>query len=162
MSDLPPLTEQTAAPGTKLNGYDRTITRDNVETFVSLTSESVDSYLVEGELTVSAGMLMGLYGPLSHGTFHYEAGVHVSSELELGRVPRVDEPIRVVPVSISDPPRKVDLGELIWGSWEGAHSVRGGVGLGAQAAWSGMGGGTTGTLRELQDRRYVNVAASRR
>jgi hypothetical protein len=38
---------------------------------------------------------MGLYGPLSHGTFHYEAGVHVSSDLELGRVPCVDEPIRV-------------------------------------------------------------------
>jgi hypothetical protein len=95
MSALPPLTEQTAAPGTKLNGYDRVITRDNVETFVSLTGESVDSYLVEGELTVPAGVLLGLYGPLSHGTFHYEAGVHVSSEMELGRVPRVDESIRV-------------------------------------------------------------------
>ncbi|HJM74511.1 MAG TPA: hypothetical protein QGI71_01410 [Dehalococcoidia bacterium] len=95
MSALPPLTEQTAALGTKLNGYDRTITRDNVETFVSLTGETVDSSLVKGELSVPTGMLMGLYGPLSHGTFHYEAGVHVSSELELGRVPRVDEPIRV-------------------------------------------------------------------
>jgi acyl-coenzyme A thioesterase PaaI-like protein len=95
MSDLPPLTEETAPPGTALKGYERTITRDDVAAFVGRTGETLDDYVVGGEATVPAGMLMGLYGPLSHGTFHYEACVHVSSELELDRVPRLDEPIRV-------------------------------------------------------------------
>lgn len=95
MTSLPPLTEESAAPGTTLNGYDRTITRWDIETFVGRTGESPDDYLIDGALTVPPGMLMGLYGPLIHGTFHYQAGVHVSSELTLDRVPRVDQALRV-------------------------------------------------------------------
>lgn len=94
-TQLPPLTEQTAAPGTALNGYDRTISRADIETFVGRTGESVDDYTVDGALTVPPGMLMGLYGPLIHGTFHYEAGVHVSSTLTVNRTPRADQPLRV-------------------------------------------------------------------
>jgi len=94
-AQLAPLTEQSAAPGTALNGYDRTITREDIETFTGRTAESLDDYTVDGQLTAPPGMLMGLYGPLIHGTFHYEAGVHVSSELILNRVPHAEQPLRV-------------------------------------------------------------------
>lgn len=94
-TQLPVLTEESASPGTPLNGYDRTITRQDIETFVSRTAESLDDYVVDGVLTVPPGMLMGLYGPLIHGTFHYQAGVHVSSDLTLNRVPRADQPLRI-------------------------------------------------------------------
>lgn len=95
MTDLPPLNETTAAPGTRLNAYERTITREQIETFLGRTGESLDSYVVDGELTVPTGILVGMYGPLIHGTFHYEAGVHVSSELTTNRVPRMDEPLSI-------------------------------------------------------------------
>lgn len=95
MSDLPVITPETAAPGTPLNGYERTITLADLETFVSRTGESLDDYRTDGVLVVPAGMLMGLYGLLIHGTFHYEAGVHVSSELSVTRAPLVGEPFRV-------------------------------------------------------------------
>ena len=94
-TSLPPLTEETAAPGTPLNGYDRIITRADIETFAGRTGESLDDYMVDGVLTVPPGMLMGLYGPLIHGTFHYQAGVHVSSELTVNRTPQADQPLRV-------------------------------------------------------------------
>ncbi|MCA9856646.1 MAG: hypothetical protein KC458_05160, partial [Dehalococcoidia bacterium] len=90
---LPPLTEETAKPGTALNGYDRTITRSDIETFVGRTGEDIGSYEEGGALSVPTGMLMGLYGPLIHGTFHYEAGVHVSSDLTVTRIPRAEEPL---------------------------------------------------------------------
>ncbi|MCB9484147.1 MAG: hypothetical protein H6675_09065 [Dehalococcoidia bacterium] len=92
---LPPLTEETAKPGTALNGYDRTITRSDIETFVGRTGEDIGSYEEGGALSVPTGMLMGLYGPLIHGTFHYEAGVHVSSDLTVTRIPRAEEPLHV-------------------------------------------------------------------
>lgn len=94
-ASLPPLTEQTAAPGTALNGYDRTITREDISTFVDRTGESLEDYTVDGVLTVPPGMLMGLYGPLIHGTFHYQAGVHVSSALTVTRVPEAEQPLRI-------------------------------------------------------------------
>ena len=95
MTKLPPLTEQTARPGSPLNGYSRTITPDDIATFVGRTGESIDDYAVGGQLTVPPGMLMGLYGPLIHGTFHYEAGVHVSSDLRLNRVPTAGEQLSI-------------------------------------------------------------------
>jgi len=95
MTSLPPLNEETASIGAVLNAYERTISAEDVDTFLGRTGESPDDYLEAGRLAVPAGMLMGLYGPLIHGTFHYEAGVHVSSDLELHRVPKVDEPLRI-------------------------------------------------------------------
>lgn len=95
MTSLPPLNETNSAPGTPLTSYERTISLEDVEKFVSRTGEDIESYRRDGEVTVPAGMMMGMYGPLIHGTFHYEAGVHVSSDLTVKRVPRVDEPIRV-------------------------------------------------------------------
>lgn len=92
---LPDLTETSAAPGTALNGYDRTITREDIKTFLDRTGESLDAYDIAGVLTVPPGMLMGLYGPLIHGTFHYEAGVHVSSEMTLNRLPHADQALRI-------------------------------------------------------------------
>ena len=92
---LPDLNEESAAPGRALNGYDRTITRADIETFLARTGEPLDDYEIDGTLTVPPGMLMGLYGPLIHGTFHYEAGVHVSSEMTLNRAPDADQPLRV-------------------------------------------------------------------
>jgi len=92
---LPPLTEESAAPGTALTGYDRTITREDIETFIARTGESLEDYTVDGALTVPPGMLMGLYGRLIHGTFHYQAGVHVSSELTLDGAVHADQPLRV-------------------------------------------------------------------
>ena len=94
-TQLPPLTEESATPGTALNGYDRTITREDIETFLARTGESLDEYTVDGTLTVPPGMLMGLYGPLIHETFHYQAGVHVSSDLTLHRVPDAGQPLRI-------------------------------------------------------------------
>ncbi len=92
---LPPLNEANAAPGTALRAYDRTISEADIEKFVGRTGEDIEAYRRGGELTVPTGMLMGLYGPLIHGTFHYEAGVHVSSELTVQRTPRVDEALQV-------------------------------------------------------------------
>jgi hypothetical protein len=94
-AQLPVLSEQSASAGTALNGYDRTITPADIETFVGRTGESPQGYTVDGALTVPPGMLMGLYGPLIHGTFDYQAGVHVSSELTLNRLPRADQPLCV-------------------------------------------------------------------
>lgn len=92
---LPPLDQDTARPGTPLNAYDRTITRADVEAFLSRTGEDVARYESRDTLSVPTGMLMGLYGPLIHGTFHYEAGVHVSSDLSVTRSPRAGDPLRV-------------------------------------------------------------------
>jgi hypothetical protein len=92
---LPDLTEESAAPGTGLNGYDRTITRADIETFLARTGETLEAYQMGDALIVPPGMLMGLYGPLIHGTFHYEAGVHVSSEMTLNRAPEAHQPLRV-------------------------------------------------------------------
>ncbi len=92
---LPDLTEKSAAPGRALNGYNRTITQEDIETFLARTGESLNAYEIEGALTVPPGMLMGLYGPLIHGTFHYQAGVHVSSEMTLHEAPHAAQPLRV-------------------------------------------------------------------
>jgi hypothetical protein len=92
---LPPLNEETAPPGSVLNSYDRMITRDDVATFLGRTGESLEDYTAVGVLTVPPGTLMGLYGPLIHGTFDYQAGVHVSSDMTVTRAPRVDEALHI-------------------------------------------------------------------
>ncbi|MCK9494315.1 MAG: hypothetical protein M0R75_02310 [Dehalococcoidia bacterium] len=94
-ASLPPLTEETAAPGTRLNSYDRTVTRGDIETFLRRTGEGIEAYLDDDVLTVPSGLLIGFYAPLIHGTFHYEAGVHVSSDLSITRLPLADESLRV-------------------------------------------------------------------
>jgi len=92
---LPPLNAETAAPGTPLNGYDVTYDREVLEKYAERTGEDLDLYVVDGRQRVPTGVLFGAYGKLIHETFHYEAGVHTSSELELVRAPWMDEPLRV-------------------------------------------------------------------
>jgi hypothetical protein len=40
-------------------------------------------------------MFLGAYGRLIHETFHYEAGVHVSSEMDLRRAAKLGETVAV-------------------------------------------------------------------
>lgn len=93
--DLPALNEANCPPGTPLRPYDLTYGDEQVRQFLARTGESIESYAYEGTTHVPPGMLMGAYGRLIHESFHYQAGVHVSSQLEFERVPRVDEPLRV-------------------------------------------------------------------
>jgi hypothetical protein len=93
--DLPALNETNAAPGTPLRPYDLTYSESQIQQFLARTDESLESYIYDGTLHVPPGQLMGAYGRLIHESFHYQAGVHVSSQAEITRVPVADEPLRV-------------------------------------------------------------------
>lgn len=93
--DLPELNEANCPPGTPLNPYQITYGEAQIRQYLSRTGETEDDYTIDGWLTVPPGVLLGAYGRLIHGTFHYEAGVHVSSDMDLRRTPKLDEPVTV-------------------------------------------------------------------
>ena len=85
--ELPEMNEQNARPGTPLTPYEVVYDRAAIEQYLDRSGEPIDPYMHEGELTVPPGMYLGAYGRLIHGTFHYEAGVHTSSELTIKKCP---------------------------------------------------------------------------
>lgn len=93
--DLPALNETNAAPGAPLNPYDITYGEEQIKQFLARGDERIESYEHDGVLHVPPGLLMGAYGRLIHETFHYETGVHVSSNMTVTRVPNAGEPVRV-------------------------------------------------------------------
>lgn len=87
MTDLPPLNETTATPGTKLNAYDVTYDVPFIEEYLARTGESAADYTRGGQLLVPPGVFLASYGRLIHGSFHYTTGVHVSSDMKLMKAP---------------------------------------------------------------------------
>ena len=81
------MNEQNAAAGTPLNPYSVVYDRAAIEQYLARSGEPLDLYLADGRLTVPPGMFLGAYGRLIHGTFHYEAGVHTSSQMKVTRCP---------------------------------------------------------------------------
>ena len=80
---LPPLTEETARPGTPLNPYEVTFDAPFVQAFLDKTGERAEGYIVDGRALVPPGIYLAAYGRLIHETFHYTAGVHVSSDMKV-------------------------------------------------------------------------------
>ncbi|MCC6388430.1 MAG: hypothetical protein IT302_13730 [Dehalococcoidia bacterium] len=80
---LPPLTEETARPGTPLNAYEVTFDAPFVQAFLDKTGERAETYTVDGRALVPPGIYLAAYGRLIHETFHYTAGVHVSSDMKV-------------------------------------------------------------------------------
>jgi hypothetical protein len=93
--DLPPLNETTCPAGTPLTPYENTYDEAQVRQYLARTGESMEDYTVDGWLIVPPGMFFGAYGKLIHGTFHYEAGVHVASDMTVHRAPLLDETVTV-------------------------------------------------------------------
>jgi acyl dehydratase len=81
--NLPPLNEETGKPGTPLNPYEVTFDRAFVQGFLDKTGESADDYAVAGQPVVPPGIYLAAYGRLIHESFHYTAGVHVSSDMKV-------------------------------------------------------------------------------
>jgi hypothetical protein len=93
--ELPELNESNCPAGTPLNPYQVTYDESQVRQYLRRTGETEEDYTVAGRLTVPPGVLLGAYGRLIHETFHYEAGVHVSSDMDLRRTPELDETVTV-------------------------------------------------------------------
>ncbi len=92
---LPALSEETCAPGTPLNPYQHTYTPEAIQQYINRTGETAQMYRIDGQQYAPTGMFLGAYGRLIHETFHYEAGVHVSSEMQLTRAAREHETVTV-------------------------------------------------------------------
>jgi hypothetical protein len=87
MNELPELNEQSAQPGTKLRPYAVTYDEPFVQGFLDKTGESLDAYRDESGTRVPPGIFLGAYARLLHETYHYETGVHVSSDLSIVKAP---------------------------------------------------------------------------
>jgi hypothetical protein len=93
--ELPELNETNCLPGAPLTPYEMTYDEAQIHQYLRRTGETVEDYTVDGRMTVPPGMFFGAYGKLIHGTFHYEAGVHVSSDMAIHRSPVLDETVTV-------------------------------------------------------------------
>lgn len=87
--ELPEMNEQNAQPGTPLTPYEIVYDRSAIGQYLERSGEPAELYIEDGQLTVPPGMYLGAYGRLIHGTFHYEVGVHTSSELTIEKCPPV-------------------------------------------------------------------------
>lgn len=87
VAELPPLSEETARPGTPLRPYSVTYDEPFLATFLAKTGETLDDYRDESGARVPPGVFLGAYARLLHETYHYEAGVHVSSDLAIRKAP---------------------------------------------------------------------------
>jgi hypothetical protein len=92
---LPELNEANAPVGTPLRTYSITYSPEVVQNYLDRGGETADLYMVDGVQLVPPGQLMGAYGRLIHDTFHYETGVHVSSEMSLTKTPPVGTTVNV-------------------------------------------------------------------
>jgi len=81
------MNEENAPAGTPLTPYTVTYDRAAIDQYLARSGEPAEPYIHVGRLTVPPGMFLGAYGRLIHGTFHYEAGVHTSSEMAVAKCP---------------------------------------------------------------------------
>lgn len=95
MTSLPVLNEENAPPGTPLTPYEISYSRETIEQYLGRTGESLDQYMLNGELVVPPVILLSCYGKLIHETFFYQTGVHTSSDLTIHRLPLANETVRV-------------------------------------------------------------------
>lgn len=93
--DLPALSEATCPPGTPLKPYQLTYDAEALKKYLDRTGEQASDYVVDGRQRIPPGMYLGAYGRLIHETFHYEAGVHVSSEMDLRRAADLGQSVTV-------------------------------------------------------------------
>jgi hypothetical protein len=93
--ELPALNEANCPPGTPLEPYQITYDREQLHKYLDRTGETEADYTLNGRQTIPPGMFLGAYGRLIHETFHYEAGVHVSSDLDLRRTAALGETVTV-------------------------------------------------------------------
>jgi len=95
LSDLPPLNEENAGPGTPLTPYHVTYGTEFIDPLLRRTGESLDRYAYDGVPIVPPSVFLGAYGRLIHETFHYTTGVHVSSDMRVCRPAPVGTKARV-------------------------------------------------------------------
>ena len=93
--DLPALNPENCPPGTPLKPYQQTYDAEQLQKYLDRTGEAAADYVEGGKQLVPPGMFLGAYGKLIHDTFHYEAGVHVSSDMELRRPAALGETVTV-------------------------------------------------------------------
>lgn len=93
--DLPEMNDTNCPPGTPLRPYDLTYREEQIQQYVARTDESIEVYMHDGALHVPPGLMMSAYGRLIHESFHYEAGVHVSSDFQFDRVPVAGESLTI-------------------------------------------------------------------
>ena len=106
--NLPPLNDETGKPGTPLNPYEVTFDRAFVQGFLDKTGESADDYAVAGQAVVPPGIYLAAYGRLIHESFHYTAGVHVSSDMKVLAMMTLNRSSDRVPVSMASLKRSTE------------------------------------------------------
>ncbi|HXH21592.1 MAG TPA: hypothetical protein VNN10_06150 [Dehalococcoidia bacterium] len=85
--DLPELNEENCKPGDKLRPYSVTYDEPFVAAFLERTGESPADYEGPDGRVVPPAVFFSAYGRLIHGTYHYETGVFVTSNLRLFKAP---------------------------------------------------------------------------
>ncbi|MGH2584259.1 MAG: hypothetical protein ACRDJE_05040 [Dehalococcoidia bacterium] len=93
--DLPLLSETNCPPGTRLRPHEVTYTEEEIESYGERTGERAEEYRVDGVLRVPPGLLLVQPMRLIHNNFHYETGVHVSSDLVVHDLPSAGETVTV-------------------------------------------------------------------
>jgi hypothetical protein len=93
--ELPELSEATCPPGTVLRPHEVTVDAEEINGYLERAGESAEPYRRGGRLRVPPGLLLGQPIRLIHNNFHYETGVHVSSQLRIQRLPEEGQPFTV-------------------------------------------------------------------
>lgn len=92
---LPELNDANCPAGTPLKPYQITYDQEQLQKYLDRTGERAEDYQIDGRQLIPPGMFLGAYGRLIHETFHYQAGVHVSSDLDLRRSATLGETVTV-------------------------------------------------------------------
>ena len=93
--DLPELNEENCIPGAPLRPNTVVYDEAFVSNALARTGESIEDYKAGGRSLVPPMVFFSAYGRLIHETYHYETGVHVSSEMNLIKVPELGTTGRV-------------------------------------------------------------------
>lgn len=93
--NLPTLNEANCPPGTPLRPHSVTYTEQEIGDYLAGTGESLDAYRTDAALRVPPGMLLIQPIRIIHNNFHYETGVHVSSDLTVHTLPVAGESVSI-------------------------------------------------------------------
>ncbi len=94
-ADLPELNETNAAPGTAMRPHNVTYTAKDIDEFLLRSGETADDYRQGDSLIVPPSMLLVQPMRIVHANFHYETGVHVSSTMNIVRLPKRGDTVTV-------------------------------------------------------------------
>ena len=85
--NLPEMNEQNAQAGTVLNTYQVAYDRAAIEQYLARSGEPMEPYVHNGVCSRCPRACTSACTRGLHGTFHYEAGVHTASEMEVYSCP---------------------------------------------------------------------------